>query len=76
MLLRTIFEKEASILNACPDVDTSMFKRPLDRRIYAIKDIRGKESVLGQHNFAIILADKERKRNNKFVAMSCPPDFL
>ena len=76
MLLRTIFEKEASILYACPDVDTSMFKRPLDRRIYAIRDIRGKESVLGQHNFAIILADKDRKRDSKFVTVSCSLGFL
>ena len=76
MVLRTIFEKEASILNACKDVDTSMFKRPLDSRIFAIKDIRGEESDLGPHNFAIIIADEEGKRIGKYVAVACSPDYL
>ena len=71
-----VFEKEASILNACPDVDTSMFKGPLDCRIYAIKDIRGKESDLGQNNYAIILADEAGKRIGKYVAVACSPDYL
>jgi len=77
LVLKHIFEKEAEILHACSDADTSMFKRPLDSRIFAIKVISAKDcDVLGHNRYAIILADKEGKQIGKYAPIDCGPDSL
>lgn len=85
MLIMTITPKIAPILNRCQDADISGFRRPLDKRIFAIKDLSKIEcdsehdterDILRRHSFAIILADENGKQNGKYVAISCPSGFL